>query len=751
MFPASGYSFLSIPRSSYRYDRDVGNGLGSSVIVAPIRWLQRNFVEPPLRMRRYDGDDLTPMPPTHPLLALLARPNPYYTLATLLKGWVASMELSGNAYWLAALNAQGRPVQLWYVPETMVEPWRDRASTDFIDYYKYQPGDGQSHLIAPMGFDRSQTPGIMPGWAIIHFRDGLDPTNPMKGMSGFNSLLREIFTDDEAANFTASLLRNMGVPGLVVSPADDGGALAPVGEDDVRETKQKFKQATTMDNRGEPIVMTGPTKIETIGFNPQQMNLRDVRRIPEERCSAIIGIPAVVCGLGAGLDRSTFANMKEAKSSAYDDKVLPLQRDFCDTIEHQLLPQFESTPDNFVIDFDNSDVRALRDDDDDMADRVARLVNSGIITVAEGREKLGEPVRDENKVYRVPINLVETPSVDVGMPTIETQAAPGDTANPAESGKQSKEGRVLSSSNAGRLRDAVDVIMQMLTQAGYVDEPDSNGGKSKAAASAALRQRVILALDRNAKASEASFHRTLMKRFAELGNLAADKWRDNPLPDTVDITAPKASDADRANANAADLAAQQLAAADALLQSMNIDAWQSSVLGKDFAGHYEMIAHQTMTTLKEVLGIAVSVPDSVAEQIIREGGRRVGMVYLTDQTRAAVYQAIAEGKAQGLGVDAIERNIRGYVEAGGKNRSVSARAMRIARTETMNAQRMSALATYEGSGAYSTVIAYDNRIGFDDDECSQRDGEEFTFADAEDEAASEHPFGTLSFAPGQAT
>ena len=51
----------------------------------------------------------------------------------------------------------------------------------------------------------------------MHFRFGLDPENDRKGRSPLAGVLREVFTDDEAANYTASLLRNMGVPGIIVS------------------------------------------------------------------------------------------------------------------------------------------------------------------------------------------------------------------------------------------------------------------------------------------------------------------------------------------------------------------------------------------------------------------------------------------------------------------------------------------------------------------------------------------------------
>lgn len=752
LFPKGGWGLWSVPRSAYDYARDVGDGLGSSVWVAPLRWLQRNFTESPIRLRRFQGEELVPVPKAHPMVQLVNKPNEFYSGATLRKATVASYETDGNAYWLAALNNQGRPVQLWYTPHTLVEPTRDDGSSTFIDYYQYRPGDGRTLRIAPIGFDRRNYPGIEPGWAMIHFRDGIDPENPMKGISGFRSLLREIFTDDEAANFTASLLKNMGIPGYVVSPKDDGGGLAPIGEEDVRETKEQFKAATSGDNRGEPVVMTGPADIKMLGFNPQQMNVRDLRRIPEERCTAIIGIPAIVCGLGAGLDRSTFANMAEAKDSAYEDKILPLQRDFADTLTIQLLPQFESQPEQFFVDFDNSSVRALQDDEDKVAARVTGLVNGGLITVAEARSELGYDVTPANDVYRVPMNLIEIPdgstmdSVIMSAPTVEPAPA-----------KQAKEGRVLSNRNAQALIAAQQVIHSLLSAAGYVDAAEAADGVGGKSLSAPARGRLILALRRDKAALEQAFAKRLMARFKQLGQQAAEVWAEiaPPIPVILEVQEPaKATDDERAAAERIAareaLTVAQMQAAKDLLDSMKINDFQENIIGGEYSAHYDQVAKRTYKTVNSTLGIELNAPNAISEQLIRTGGRRVGLVNLDAQTRASVYGAIADGAAQGWGSAKIERTIREYVEGGGRSRNVSARAMRIARTETMHAQNLSTLAVYEGSGAYNTVIAYDNLTGFDDEDCMDRDGQEYTFASAEDELALEHPNGTLGFAPGAA-
>ena len=68
----------------------------------------------------------------------------------------------------------------------------------------------------------------------------------------------------------------------------------------------------------------------------------------------------------------------------------------------------------------------------------------------------------------------------------------------------------------------------------------------------------------------------------------------------------------------------------------------------------------------------------------------------------------------------------------------------IARTETKNAQNESSLQAYETSDVVTGVIAFDNQTGFNDADCTARDGKVFSFDDARVEQGKEHPNYTLS-------
>ncbi len=275
-------------RSTRNYVSAVGDGTSNAIVVACVDWLARTFQEAPLRVRRYttgdDGDQELEDEPRHPLLKLMRRPNPYYSGRVMMQAFLADRVLTGNAYLVKVRSAAGIPVQLWWVPSWMMEPRWPEDGKDFLSHYDYTVN--------------STVYRLEPG-EVVHSRHGLDPANPRKGRSRLGALLRDIFTDDEAATFSAAVLANMGVMGVIISPADNDTVIE---SEQAQQMKSEFEQKTTGDNRGRTLVLSANVKVDQPTISPESMNLRDMRQVPEERISAVLGTPAVLVGLGAGLE-----------------------------------------------------------------------------------------------------------------------------------------------------------------------------------------------------------------------------------------------------------------------------------------------------------------------------------------------------------------------------------------------------------------------------------------------------------------
>ena len=374
--------------------------LKNSIVGGCVNWMSRTFPEADLSVRRYDETtQQTVAVPDHPLRVLLNRPNPYFSGRLLRMALCTDFIVTGNAYAIKVRSADGSVVQLWWAASSTLTPasasreqqrgYGSADGADFISHYDYSIGSGTSTQL--------------PVEDVIHFRYGISPDNPRLGRSPLASVFRELFTDDEAANFTAALLRNSAIPGVVLAPGEGVGA---VNEEDLEQIRSKWSDQFGSDNRGRLMIMRGATKVTTVSFSPSEMNLRELRRIPEERVSGALGVPAIVAGLGAGLDRSTFANMAEAREMAWESGLIPIQSLIADDLSSQLLPDFDDDPTASVF-FDYSGVRVLQADQTDMARRWRELVEGSIAKRSEARAALNLPVEPGDDVYLMPMNVIE--------------------------------------------------------------------------------------------------------------------------------------------------------------------------------------------------------------------------------------------------------------------------------------------------------------------------------------------------------
>ncbi|KKK47165.1 hypothetical protein LCGC14_3157940, partial [marine sediment metagenome] len=204
--------FGNLDRGPFDYRRNVGTGSKASVVMAPIQWIQRSLPEAPLVIEKRLPDNQWDEVVEHPLTELIEKPNPFYAGLDLWQATIFSYLVGGNAYWLTVPNGLGRPVELWYAPHWLITPIAPQDGTVFITGYKYTVAGREI---------------ILPIERVVHFRHGINPENPRLGVSPIDSALREIWTDMESSEFIASLLRNNGIPGLVISPDMDNITVGP--------------------------------------------------------------------------------------------------------------------------------------------------------------------------------------------------------------------------------------------------------------------------------------------------------------------------------------------------------------------------------------------------------------------------------------------------------------------------------------------------------------------------------------------
>jgi HK97 family phage portal protein len=353
------------------------NADGNSAVYACLQIIATALAEPPLRVYRVRAGERVEQDGT-PLGELLARPNPHLTMAALLGYLSTCLHVDGNAYWRklrAGNDLTGNVVELWPISPSAMKPITTGGSGDFISYYRYYVRPGVYEDIPPEN--------------IVHFRMGIDDADHRLGLAPLKRLLREVSSDEAATFYADTLLSHLATPGLYAEFDKDAPAIDQAQAD---ELKRRIAALYGGGNAGSVGVGSPGMKLSQIGFSPEQMDLKVLHRVPEERIAAVLGVPAVVAGLGAGLDRSTYSNFAEAREAFTEMKLVPFWRSIADTVTMALAPDFASSRD-VVAAFDLGDVRALQADEDARAARLQVYVSAGILDVDEARAEIGRAPR----------------------------------------------------------------------------------------------------------------------------------------------------------------------------------------------------------------------------------------------------------------------------------------------------------------------------------------------------------------------
>lgn len=177
IFGQQSWRSFALPRSHRNYLQAVGDGTGSSTVMAPVQWICRTFPEAPLAVWHLDEDGGETIDRQHDLVKMLRRPNRFYSGKTMWMATLADFTVDGNAYWIKVKNRAGAVEELWWTPCGLLTP--QGTPHEFISHYEYRPG----------GSSGSEAIVLDPS-EVVHFRYGLDPEDIRKGHSPLKSTLR---------------------------------------------------------------------------------------------------------------------------------------------------------------------------------------------------------------------------------------------------------------------------------------------------------------------------------------------------------------------------------------------------------------------------------------------------------------------------------------------------------------------------------------------------------------------------------
>jgi phage portal protein BeeE len=378
--------------STVDYKREVGNLDGHSLVACVFNYTGTRLPEAKPVIRRTNKDGDSQIDPNHPLAQLIRRPNKHHIWANYSQAASIDWWIDGGVRFKKVRDVGGQLIELWHIPHYLIRPrWpRDGGSPEvpretsldpFLSHYQFDvPG---------------KAPVLWPAADVLHLKRG-PLGEDRRTRQPFAPLVKELYGDDKMAQFTAAIMRNMGIQVPVISPKDKE---VRVDATKAAAMKEGWMRKTTGERAGEPIVLSEPIDFEKVGFSPQELDLSALRLIPESRVAAVTGIPAATLQLMVGLQNGTsYASSEQARQQGYEEVVIPIQQVWAEEINWQLKPEFKGLEDAEFW-FDTSNVRVLEEDKDALVKREAEVFRAGGTTIdqfytAIGKKTLGAPLGD---------------------------------------------------------------------------------------------------------------------------------------------------------------------------------------------------------------------------------------------------------------------------------------------------------------------------------------------------------------------
>ncbi len=384
----SGFS-LALPGTGVNWRQEAGAFEANATVAICLGKIVGKVQQARLSVRSL-GEDGALNYRADPLLHPWQRPNDFMTEPWIAASLATALKVHGNAFLLKRRSVGGALVGFWPLHPMQVEAKSDRyldgtlnSGSSLVTRYAVTPYGGGSTL----EFDPSE---------IVHLRHGIpDPKNPAMGLSPLAALVRQICTDNEASTYLASLLANMGVPGVILSPKE--GNTWP--SNDQRDRMRDLWRSFTRDRRGEPLALPGPIDIRQITLSPTDLKAIDAKVQASTEICAALGIDPMIVGLPS--QSKTYNNMQQAREAFYEDTIFSLLEAISEGISSTLLDQpLVRLKPNEKLGYDRTVFRELNGDTERKATIAETIFRNGGSTRGEYRQALGyETELDDPRTY----------------------------------------------------------------------------------------------------------------------------------------------------------------------------------------------------------------------------------------------------------------------------------------------------------------------------------------------------------------
>ncbi|MEU0808789.1 phage portal protein [Streptomyces sp. NPDC005970] len=368
-----GYAAMPLPAAPWEYETIWRT---QPQVRTVIGFIARNVAQLGIHVFRRLSDTDRERLTNHPLAQLLNEPLPRLTQYRFIERLVADVALYDNAYGIK-LKLDGR-LRILPVPATLIRPY----GGNWIVPEHYETAGGRD-----FGPDE-----------VVHIH-GYDPQNLTYGSSPIEALRELLLESSESAKYRAAMWKGGArMTGVLERPLD-APEWSAKEKARFREMWRSFTQGGGAEG-GTPILEDGMA-YKPVGFNPEQAQYIEARKLTREEAAAAYFIPPPLIGI---LDHATYSNIKEQHAHLYQDTLGPwlvmLEQEF----GAQVLPDL---PDSRDVYAEFNIAAKMRGSFEEQAAAASTATGRPWMTVNETRARNNLPAVEGGDTLIVPMNVTE--------------------------------------------------------------------------------------------------------------------------------------------------------------------------------------------------------------------------------------------------------------------------------------------------------------------------------------------------------
>lgn len=331
----------------------------SSLIYSAIKLRAESITRPKLKLYRTSADHTNEEVNDHPLVDLLERVNPWWTMSDLWTGTETYLGLWGSCFWVKTDEDRlpsNNPKQLW-----LTRPDRVRIIPDSKGYIAgFLVGEGKSRV------------SILPD-EMVWFRY-FNPLDELAGLSPIAPLRLGLNTSLEVQKHNFSVFRNGPMADSAITTEE-----TPTDEEIDEFYARLRKRLAGTENSHLPIVLSAGMDVKSVGMTSRDLEFMATLRWSLEEVCRVYGIPKILL---QDMEHATFNNTEHAERIFWRNTMVPHLIFLQEEVNEMLI----KTVDPFLhAAFDLSDIEALGEDATVISDRDRKDIEAGVLTINEVR------------------------------------------------------------------------------------------------------------------------------------------------------------------------------------------------------------------------------------------------------------------------------------------------------------------------------------------------------------------------------